>query len=246
MKADREKYDIAGQSKKDFLRLLQVYQQAIDRNIICSITDSKGVIIYVNQKFCELSKYSKKELIGHDHRMLNSGFHAKEFFKNMWGTIKSGEIWQGEVKNKAKDGTFFWLDNTIFPVFDKNKKIVQYFSMRLSIDEKKIAEEERIEHIRSLEQMLFMTSHQVRQPIVNLLGLASQLEDPTNSNDEVTQIVSFIKQSVVLLDSFTKELTAFICKVNKGKKENQPIKIFFESQTDGVQNRIILNEKKLT
>lgn len=235
MKSDKEKYDIAGQSKKDFLRILQVYQKAIDRNIICSITDSKGVIIYVNRKFCAVSKFTKKELIGHNHRILNSGFHTKEFFKNMWGTIKSGEIWQGEVKNKAKDGTFFWLDNTIFPVFDENKKIVQYFSMRLSIDEKKIAEEERIEHIRSLERMLFMTSHQVRQPIVNLLGLARQLEDPTNSNDEVTQIVSFIKESVVLLDSFTKELTSFIYKVNKGEKEKQPIRIFSKVDPDKLQ-----------
>ncbi len=219
MKTDFEKYDIAGQSKKDFLRLLHVYQQAIDRNIICSITDSKGVIIYVNQKYCEVSKFSKKELIGHDHRMLSSGFHTKEFFKNMWDTIKSGNIWQGEVKNKAKDGTFFWLDNTIFPVFDERKNIVQYFSMRLSINEKKIAEEESIEHIKTLEQMLFMTSHQVRQPIVNLLGLANQLEDPSNSNDETIRIVSFIKESVVLLDSFTKELSSFIYMVNKGKKE---------------------------
>ena len=204
MKPDFEKYDIAGQSKKDFLRLLHVYQKAIDRNIICSITDSEGVIIYVNRKFCETSKYSKEELIGQNHRILNSGFHKEEFFENMWSTIKSGDIWNGEVKNKAKDGSFFWLDNTIFPVFDKKKNIVQYFSMRLPIDEKKKADEERIEHIKSLEEMLFMTSHQVRQPIVNLLGLANQLEDPTNSNDEIIKIISYIKQSVVTLDTYTK------------------------------------------
>jgi len=245
MKEDIEKYDIAGQSKKDFLRLLHVYQQAIDRNIICSITDSKGVIVYVNQKFCEVSKFSKSELIGHDHRILNSGFHTKEFFKNMWDTIKSGEIWQGEVKNKAKDGSFFWLENTIFPVFDKRKNIVQYFSMRLSIDQKKNAEEERIGHIKSLEEMLFMTSHQVRQPIVNLMGLANQLEDFTNSKDEVLKIVAYIKESVATLDSFTKELTTFIYKVNKSEKEKQPIKIFSENQADEAQNRIISNGKKI-
>ncbi|MBA4317922.1 MAG: PAS sensor protein [Flavobacterium sp.] len=224
MKPDFEKYDIAGQSKKDFLRLLHVYQKAIDRNIICSITDSEGVIIYVNRKFCETSKYSKEELIGQNHRVLNSGFHKEEFFKNMWSTIKSGDIWNGEVKNKAKDGSFFWLDNTIFPVFDKKKNIVQYFSMRLPIDDKKKADEERIEHIKSLEEMLFMTSHQVRQPIVNLLGLANQLEDPTNSNDDMMKIISYIKQSVVTLDSYTKELTSYICEVNKNAKRKQPTK----------------------
>jgi PAS domain S-box-containing protein len=215
MKPDFEKYDIAGQSKKDFLRLLHVYQKAIDRNIICSITDSEGIMIYVNRKFCETSKYSKEELIGQNHRVLNSGFHKEEFFENMWN---------GEVKNKAKDGSFFWLDNTIFPVFDKKKNIVQYFSMRLPIDEKKKADEERIEHIKSLEEMLFMTSHQVRQPIVNLLGLANQLEDPTNSNDEMMKIISYIKESVASLDSYTKELTSYICEVNKNAKRKQPTK----------------------
>jgi PAS domain S-box-containing protein len=225
MKPDFEKYNIAGQSKKDFLRLLHVYQQAIDLNIICSITDSEGVIIYVNRKFCEISQYSKNELIGQNHRILSSGFHAEEFFKNMWSTIKSGDIWNGEVKNKAKDGSSFWLDNTIFPVFDKKKNIVQYFSMRLPIDQKKKVEEERIGHIKSLEEMLFMTSHQVRQPIVNLLGLANQLEDPTNSKDEIMKIISYIKESVVSLDSYTKELTFFICEVNKNVKEKQPTKL---------------------
>lgn len=221
MNLDFEKYDIAGQSKKDFLRLLHVYQKAIDFNIICSITDSEGVIIYVNRKFCETSKYSKEELIGHNHRILNSGFHSKEFFENMWSTIKNGDIWNGEVKNKAKDNSFIWLDNTIFPVFDKKKNIVQYFSMRLPIDEKKKADVERIEHIKSLEEMLFMTSHQVRKPIVNLLGLANQLEDPTNSNDEIMKIISYIKESVATLDSYTKELTFYISKLNTNAKNNQ-------------------------
>lgn len=224
MKLNFEKYDIAGQSKKDFLRLLHVYQQAIDRNIICSITDNEGIIIYVNRKFCETSKYSKEELIGQNHRILNSGFHTEDFFTNMWTTIKTGGIWNGEVRNKAKDGSFYWLENTIFPVFDKKKNIVQYFSMRLPYDEKKKADEERIEHIKSLEEMLFMTSHQVRQPIVNLLGLANQLEDPTNSNDEIMKIISYIKQSVVSLDSYTKELTSYICEVNKNAKGKQPTK----------------------
>ena len=236
MKLDFEKYDIAGQSKKDFLRLLHVYQQAIDLNIICSITDSEGIIIYVNQKFCEISQYSKNELIGQNHKMLNSGFHSEEFFTNMWDTIKSGNIWNGEVKNNAKDGSFFWLENTIFPVFDKRKNIVQYFSMRLPIDQKKKVEEERIGHIKSLEEMLFMTSHQVRQPIVNLLGLANQLEDFTNSKEEMLKIVGCIKESVVTLDSFTKELTTFIYKVNKREKEKQSINIFSEVKTDKMQN----------
>lgn len=218
MKIDFEKYHIEGQSKKDFLRLLHVYQQAIDRNIIYSITDCEGIIIYVNREFCKISQYSKNELIGQNHRILSSGFHTQEFYKNMWDTIKTGGIWNGEVKNKAKDGTFFWLDNTIFPVFDKRNNIVQYFSMRLLIDSKKKVEEERIEHIKSLEEMLFMISHQVRLPVVNLLGLVRQLEDSTNSDEEKMKMMSYIKESLLCLDSYSKELAFYISDVRKNIK----------------------------
>jgi PAS domain S-box-containing protein len=203
---------------------LHVYQQAIDCNIICSITDNNGVIIYINRKFCEISKYSKEELLGKDHRILNSSFHTKEFFENMWDTIKNGDVWIGEVKNKAKDGSFFWLENTIFPVIDKRKNIIQYFSIRFPIDEKKKSEEERIEHIKSLEKMLFMTSHQVRHPITNLLGLIYQLEDCINSKEEIIKIVDFIKESVLTLDYQTKELTLYISEVNKTAKDKLPYK----------------------
>lgn len=111
----------------------------------------------------------------------------------MWCTIKNRGIWIDEVKNKAKDGSFYWLENTIFPVFDKRKNIVQYFSIRFPIDKKKKAEEEKIENIKSLEEILFMTSHQVKHLIVNILGLANQLEGFINSKEEIIKIVGFIR-----------------------------------------------------
>lgn len=221
MEYDSDNLDVMEQSKAGFFRLLHVYQQAIDLNIICSITDIEGMIIYTNRKFCEVSKFSKEELIGQNHRIVSSGFHSTAFFKNMWDTIKKGKIWQGEVKSKAKDGSFFWLNNTILPVFDINGSIIQFFSMRMPIDEKKKAEEEKREHIKSLEEMLFMTSHQVRQPIANILGLANQLEENTNSPDEILKIVGYIKQSALSLDIFTKELTAFIHEVKRNEQEEK-------------------------
>jgi PAS domain S-box-containing protein len=214
------KFDVTEQSKSSFFRLLHVYQQAIDLNIICSITDSEGTIIYTNSKFCEVSKFSKEELIGQNHRIVKSGFHSEAFFKSMWTTINKGEIWQGEVKSKAKDGSYFWSHNTILPVFDQNGVINQFFSMRIPIDEKKQAEEEKRAHILSLEEMLFMTSHRVRQPIVNILGLANQLEDYIHSPDEMLDIVNYMKESALALDTFTKELTKFIYEVkNKEQRE---------------------------
>jgi len=224
MKNNSDKFDMAGQSNTSFFRLLHVYQQAIDLNIICSITDLEGTIIYINNKFCEVSKFSKQELIGQNHRIVNSDFHSKTFFGDMWRTIKKGNIWQGEVKSKAKDGSFFWLHNTILPVFDQSGAIIQFFSLRLPIDEKKNAEEEKRAHILSLEEMLFMTSHKVRQPIANILGLANQLEDNTNSPDEFLKIVSYMKESALALDTFTKELTTFIYQAKEtSNKEKQLI-----------------------
>ncbi len=102
-------FKIKGKTKKELEELLGAYQQAIDFNIICSMTDLKGIIVHVNKKFCEISKYSEKELIGQNHRILNSGFHSKDFFKQMWKTIGSGDSWHDEVRNKAKDGTYYWV-----------------------------------------------------------------------------------------------------------------------------------------
>lgn len=223
MKLESEKYKIVGQSKKDFFRLLYEYQKAIDQNIICSITNVDGDIIYVNRKFCKISKYSESELIGKNHRILSSGHHNSVFFENMWKTIQAGGIWNGEVKNKAKDGSYFWLENTIFPVFDKRKKIVQFFSMRLPIDLKKKVEQERIEYIKTLEEMIFMTSHHVRPPVLNLMGISNQLEEFTNSDEEITKLIEGIRDSVFALDSYTKELTSYICELNKNALEKHKL-----------------------
>lgn len=94
---------------------------AINQASIIAITDTNGIIKYVNQKFCELSKYSSSELIGSTHSILNSGYHSKEFFDCLWSTIGQGKVWEGEIKNKAKDGTFYWLKATIVPLLDSNR-----------------------------------------------------------------------------------------------------------------------------
>lgn len=212
------KLDSSDQSHKALLRTLLAYKKATDENILCSITDSDGIIIYANKIFCEVSKYSKEELLGKNHSIVNADFHSSDFFKKMWETIKSGKTWRGEVKNKAKDGSYYWLDSVIIPIKDEKGTIIKYFSLRILITDKKQIEEERNEHIRILKEMLFMTSHHVRQPIANILGLASLLNNEQNSQEENFKIVEYIKQSALSLDEFTRELTTFISDITQEKE----------------------------
>ncbi|MBU8878086.1 EAL domain-containing protein [Bacillus sp. FJAT-29790] len=117
---------------------------ALDVSVIVAATDTAGKIIYANDKFCELSKYSRAELIGKDHRILNSGFHDKSFFQNMWESIKKSRVWEGEVKNRAKDGTFYWVKTTIVPLKDKTGLPFMHIAIRTDISEGKLAQEKLV------------------------------------------------------------------------------------------------------
>ena len=112
-------------------------KRAVDEAIIVAITDKKGDIIYANKKFCEISKYSEEELIGKNHRILKSGYHTPEFYRDLWSNITSGKTWQADIKNRAKDGSFYWVRTTIFPIVGNDSKPEYYVSVRADITDLK-------------------------------------------------------------------------------------------------------------
>ena len=150
---------------EEYVRLHEIVS-TLDRFSIVSITDKNGTITYVNEKFCKISKYSREELIGQNHRILKSGYHPPKFYQGMWKTISSGNTWEGEVKNKAKDGTFYWVKTIIAPIFDQ-AKIKEYVSIRADITEQK---ELRVELLKAGEMSAIGTlsarlAHDLRNPL---------------------------------------------------------------------------------
>jgi PAS domain S-box-containing protein len=161
------------------LKEITGYKMALDESAIVAITNQFGIINYVNDNFCKISKYSREELVGKDHRVVNSGYHPKEFMKDMWDTIKQGKIWRGEVKNRAKDQTSYWVDTTIVPFQNEEGNIYQYIAIRTEITAKKILSQYSLSLIEASRDPLVTISPEgkimdMNEATVRLTGFSRQ------------------------------------------------------------------------
>lgn len=174
--------------------------KALDESTMVTITDVDGALLYVNNLFCEVSKYSKEELMGaKPHELLKSGYHTEEFYKDIWDTISKGNAWRGDVKNKAKDGSFFWTLTTILPFFDDEGKPYKYIAIRKDVTDKinlesnlKNALSENIFQKKQIESQYeklaevdklkeefgSMITHELKTPLVPIKGYCKMLIDP--------------------------------------------------------------------
>lgn len=134
--------DITGNKEfGELVKTLSAYQSALNESSIVSLTDRKGKIIYANEKFIEISQYNKEELIGKTHKLINSSWHTSDFFKQMWETITAGKLWHGEIRNRAKDGSYYWVDTVITPILNEEHEITQFLSVRTIITKQKEQEQ---------------------------------------------------------------------------------------------------------
>jgi PAS domain S-box-containing protein len=162
---------------------LQDMKYALDRSAIVAITDIRGEITYVNDKFCEVSKYSREELIGQNHRLLNSGYHPPEFFAEMWKTITSGQDWRSDIRNRTKDGSLYWIDTTIVPLLNLQGLPYQFLAISQDISDRKRAEQEmrllteRLElNNRELQDFAYVASHDLQEPLRKIQAFGDRLK----------------------------------------------------------------------
>src|SRR2546421_7490376 len=197
------------------LKELKDLKFALDQSTIVAITDQRGIITYVNDAFCRISKYSREELLGQDHRIINSNYHPKEFIRNLWTTIAGGEVWKGEIRNRAKDGSIYWVDTTIVPFLDEHHKPHHYVAIRHDITQQKNAEDEIRQQTAELNRAAQLSvvcelaaglAHEIKNPLAGIQGVVDILIRRRDANDPEREALEGIRHEVERIDATVRAL----------------------------------------
>jgi PAS domain S-box-containing protein len=205
------KFSKTGRALDQSIKDLADTNFAINQAAIVATTDVKGRITFVNDKFVEISKYPRQELIGQDHRIINSAYHSKEFIRDLWHTIANGRIWRGELRNRAKDGAIYWVDTTIVPFLDERGKPYQYMAIRYDITDRKRSEDRLREQaaLARLGEMAAVVAHEVKNPLAAIKGALQVIGGrmPVDGRDRA--IIGDIVARVDSLNNIVQDLLVF-------------------------------------
>ncbi len=204
---------------KNILKELGDQKYALDRTAIVAITNTKGKISSVNDKFCEISGYSREELLGQDHRIINSGTHEKSFFKNLWSTITAGKIWRGEVCNRRKDGSLYWVYTTIVPFLNESNEPYQFVAIRQDISELKQLQKTIVEQqsqmvfasrLSAIGEMAAAITHEINNPLGVILGRCEMLKknasEPQLNREVILKNIEAIEKTGQRIEKIVKSM----------------------------------------
>ena len=195
---------------------VEKFDEIFSDHSIVAVTDPEGTIIYANKKFCELSKYSEDELIGQNHRILKSDEHSDEFFTTMWDRISSGQVWEGEIKNRAKDGSFYWLKSTIIPVADSEDNITNFVVIRTDITKEKEIQSKLLD----VEEQLVKQNENLISEVENKSSELVRSERLATIGTMASRVAHDLKNPLTIMHTYAEMLTPeILSKLDSKDKE---------------------------